>query len=207
MTDEEWLTCPDPDSLLWFLLMNRRASDRQLRLFAVACARRVWHMLSDDRDRGLVDVAQLLADGRAPASDVRCAGSQARGPLAHLFESAASAADEGSLAIASFRAGAARRGPAFLAERSAQADLIREVFGNPNRPVVVEPDWLAWNHGFVAEMAQGIYEDRTFHRLPILCDALEDAGCTDQALLDHLRGPAPHVRGCFVLDALCRKPD
>jgi hypothetical protein len=65
--------------------------------------------------------------------------------------------------------------------------------------------WLAWNGGAVGKMAQAIYDDRAFHDLPILADALEEAGCTDAALLGHLRSAGPHVRGCWGVDAVLGK--
>src|SRR5205085_23427 len=79
-------------------------------------------------------------------------------------------------------------------ERRVQADLIRDVFGNPFRPVSVEPTWLTFREGLVRTMASEIYKDRKFEDTPILADALEDAGCDNPDLLSHLRGPGPHVR-------------
>jgi hypothetical protein len=83
--------------------------------------------------------------------------------------------------------------------------LIRDVFGNPFRPMTVDPTWRAWNDGTVKKLAQAIYNDRRFIDLPILADALEDAGCTDADILSHCRGPGPHVRGCWVVDRLLGK--
>ncbi len=57
----------------------------------------------------------------------------------------------------------------------------------------------------MAALARSIYDDRAFDRLPVLADALEDAGCTDAAILDHCRGPGPHVRGCWVVDLILGK--
>jgi hypothetical protein len=88
------------------------------------------------------------------------------------------------------------------AEARWQAELLRCLFGNPFRSVDFDP---AWCSSVVASLGQAIYEDRRFDRLPILADALEDAGCNDRSLLDHLRGPGPHARGCFVLDLLLDK--
>jgi hypothetical protein len=84
--------------------------------------------------------------------------------------------------------------------------LIREVFGNPFRPIAVTHALLPRNGKSIALLARSIYEKRTFERLPILAGALEDAGCTDAELLGHLRGPGPHVRGCWALDLLLAKP-
>jgi hypothetical protein len=83
-----------------------------------------------------------------------------------------------------------------------QADLMRDVFAPFRRQRLLDPGWLAWGEETVLKMAYRVYEDRAFERLPILADALEEAGCTDQGLLDHLRAPGVHVRGCWGLDAI-----
>jgi hypothetical protein len=85
------------------------------------------------------------------------------------------------------------------AERLAQVSLLHDIFGNPFRPVQDAP-WLCRNDRTLGPMARAIYEERRFADLPVLADALEDAGCTDPAVLDHCRGPGPHVRGCWVVD-------
>jgi hypothetical protein len=77
------------------------------------------------------------------------------------------------------------------------------VSGNPFRASQpVSPVWHAWQERTIPNLASAIYEDRYFDRMPYLGDALEEAGCADEALLDHCRGPEAHVRGCHVLDAL-----
>src|SRR5207244_10594160 len=91
------------------------------------------------------------------------------------------------------------------AEEIAQANLLRHVLGNPFRRVSIAPAWLVWNDGTIPKLAQTIYDERAFDRLPILADALEDAGCDDAEILAHCRGPGPHVRGCYVLDLLLGK--
>ncbi|WP_020475919.1 hypothetical protein [Zavarzinella formosa] len=80
--------------------------------------------------------------------------------------------------------------------------LIREIFGNPFRNVMIRPEWLAWDGGAIPAIAEGIYDERAFNRLPILADALEDAGCDEAAILDHCRQPGNHARGCWVIDLL-----
>ena len=87
-------------------------------------------------------------------------------------------------------------------ERLEQANLLRCVLGNPYAPVVLAPGWLTWRDGLVVEMAWAIYERHRFGDLPILADALEEAGCDDAAVLRHCREPGPHARGCHVLDAV-----
>jgi hypothetical protein len=86
-----------------------------------------------------------------------------------------------------------------------EANLVRDVFGNPFRSVSFDPSCLTRNDGRVRKMAQVIYDERRFADLPILADALEEADCTDRAVLDHCRGPGPHIRGCFVIDAILGK--
>lgn len=89
---------------------------------------------------------------------------------------------------------------AWEAESKAQADLVREVAGNPFRRGVLNPDWLGWEDRIAWRLAQTIYDERAFDRLPILADALEEAGCTDRDILTHFRGSRAHVRGCWALD-------
>ena len=86
-----------------------------------------------------------------------------------------------------------------------QARLLRDIVGSPFRLHSIAPAWLAWNDGAIRKMVQAIYDTRAFDRLPLLADALEDAGCTDADLLGHCRGPGPHVRGCWVVDLLLGK--
>ncbi len=81
-------------------------------------------------------------------------------------------------------------------------ELLREIFGNPFRPVVADPRWLTET---AVGIARGIYDDRAFERLPILADALQDAGCENADLLTHGREPGTHVRGCWVVDSVLGK--
>ena len=81
-------------------------------------------------------------------------------------------------------------------------DLVREIFGNPSRPVHVEESWLRWNDGCVVKLARGIYDGQRWLDLPILADALLDAGCDDEELLAHCRSTEGHTRGCWALDLL-----
>jgi hypothetical protein len=89
------------------------------------------------------------------------------------------------------------------AEAEAQCRLIRDLFVNPFRPPhALDPAWLRWHDGVVVALAQDIDDGRAFDRMPILTDALQDAGCEDADLLDHCRGPGPHARGCWVIDLI-----
>jgi hypothetical protein len=84
-------------------------------------------------------------------------------------------------------------------------NLFREIFGNPFRPVPIDPSWLAWRGGLVVMLAQSIYDERRFQDLPILADALEEAGCTSEDLLAHCRSSGEHVRGCWAVDLVLGK--
>jgi hypothetical protein len=87
-------------------------------------------------------------------------------------------------------------------EEREQAVLIREVFGNPFRPVTLD---IRWQTETVVALATGIYADRAFDRMPILADAMEEAGCDNADMLNHCRGEGPHVRGCWVVDLVLGK--
>jgi hypothetical protein len=98
---------------------------------------------------------------------------------------------------------------ALVPERFRQAVLVRDIFGNPFRPVAIAPAVLSWNDAVVVRLAQAAYQERHLPagtldngRLAVLADALEEAGCTDAGILGHLRGPGPHVRGCWAV-GLC----
>jgi hypothetical protein len=225
MTEAEWLACTDPKSML--RVLQDRASDRKLRLFDCACCRRAWHLLTDPRSRTAVEVAERFVDGAANAQllsdafEVACdAVPESLGPVSrdayliiHAAEVAAGLAypapyyeggEQYGVTDFSARVG---EGPeqADLAEEQAEADLVQDIFGNPFRLSHIDPAWLAWNDGTVVEMAQTIYDDRAFDRLSILADALEEAGCTDDDILTHCRGPGPHALGCWVVDLLLGK--
>jgi hypothetical protein len=99
---------------------------------------------------------------------------------------------------------------AFFAQRGRPVEwptlpLLRDVFDNPFRQPNVDSAWLAWNGGMVVNLARAIYDAGRFTDLPILADALEEAGGGDETILAHCRGPGPHVRGCWVVDLVLGK--
>jgi hypothetical protein len=95
---------------------------------------------------------------------------------------------------------------AHLASSDEITSLLRDILGPILfHPVTISTVVLAWNGGTIPKLAQAIYAERAFERLPVLADALEDAGCTDADILGHCRGPVPHVRGCWVVDFLLGK--
>jgi hypothetical protein len=83
------------------------------------------------------------------------------------------------------------------AERRLQCAYLRDIFGNPFRPMTFSPEWRT---DTALTLARQMYESRDFGAMPILADALQDAGCDSEEVLGHCRGPGPHVRGCWVVD-------
>jgi hypothetical protein len=96
--------------------------------------------------------------------------------------------------------------PGREAERRFQLALAHDLADNPVRMPSIERPWLAWRDGVVGRLARAIYRRHRFEDLPILADALEEAGCPSAEILDHLRGPGPHARGCWAVDLLLERP-
>jgi hypothetical protein len=249
LTEERWLSSDEPYELLRHLQQHCRLSrtpgNRRLqRLYACGCCRRAWHLLTDERERSLVETAERAADGKASrddlaeaeilaqdlvrerTADVRNAKARPNSPqmwegaarvnLAHAVQAVTSnwlsyTAGGPAMSVAALSGWEARRNPEAAGEtmRAASrrhAQLLRDIFGNPFRPLpAVDPGWATANGSTVAKMAQGIYEDHRFGDLPTLADALEDAGCTDGEILAHCRGGGEHARGCWVVDLLLGK--
>jgi hypothetical protein len=232
VTEAEWLNCTEPGPMLEFL--HAKVSARKLRLFACACCRRVWHLLTDEPSRAAVEFAERVADGAddgeglylaivgaetvanaraAAATDAAdmAASSAAFAARNTMLTDAAVAADycSANVASAAYHAASVARVPSAAvsraAERFGQVRLLCEMFGNPFRPVPSVADWVAWNDGTLRRIAHAIDAERAFERLPILADALEDAGCDDADILNHCRKPGEHVRGCWVVDLLSGK--
>ena len=106
-------------------------------------------------------------------------------------------------------ANAARRAPnadfirTFAQACHLQTHFVRDIFGNPFRPVSFSP---AWQTDTALTLARQMYDSRDFSLMPILADALQDAGCEDEHILSHCRDPqAAHVRGCWVVDLVLGK--
>jgi hypothetical protein len=94
------------------------------------------------------------------------------------------------------------RSNAMNSERAAQCHLLNDIFGNPFHPASFNP---AWRTRTAVNLAHAIYDERAFDRMPILGDALEEAGCTNADILDHCRQPGEHVKGCWVVDSVLGK--
>jgi hypothetical protein len=229
MTEAEWLLNANPDWMLRYLgaeasVHNRESrsyyrgeplnyledetSDRKLRLLACAWCRRVWDQLLDERSRKAVNTSERYADGLASKKEL----GDARKEAAAAAESAASSAARAAWYTTTrpawhgvLHVARCAHWTAGGQEQYPQAALVREVFGNPFRPPsILDSSWLSWQGGTVLRIAQVVYNDR-LDDLPILGDALQEAGCTDEEILRHCRQPEEHVRGCWVLDLLLGK--
>jgi hypothetical protein len=214
-SEDEWRSCESPQPLLTYL--KSKTSSRKFRLYAAACARRIWSHLSYRESRQSVEVAERFADGQANAKE-RAAAEEAADDIVDVIvdEEAGDTAYHAALAAA-WCARSFSRDPdsdsghaAFYAattvgDKAPFLALVHCVFGNPFHPVTAKRTWLTWNDGAVRRVAQAIYDERAFDRMPVLADALEDAGCNDEHILSHCRSAGSHARGCHVLDALLGK--
>jgi hypothetical protein len=212
MTEQEWLLCDQPQAMLDSLPDN--ASGRKLRLFACYCCRRVWNLLAHEWSKDAIEVAERYADGEATsvelefaaraASEAEYDGKKAGGYYAS--QSAFFVADDSpefsARQSADSAAAAIRERDESEAEVPVQAAFLHDIFGNPFHPLVADPSWRTTN---VVGLAYAIYADRAFDRMPILGDALEDAGCDNADILNHCRQSGEHVRGCWVVDLILGK--
>jgi hypothetical protein len=217
MTEAEWVASTDPEKMLEYL--RGKASERKLRLFACAFGRAVrdsQHLLGPST----VAVAERYADGLASdqelASERRrwACSPEERGPVAPSAYDGAWEAVDWLTILERWR-----DDPDSYITVPADAVLkrsvllLRDIFGNPFRPSPpLPPAVLAWNDGTVRRLAAGIYEERQLPagtldnvRLAILADALLDAGCGNEDLIQHCREAGSHVRGCWPLDLILGK--
>jgi hypothetical protein len=228
MTEQEWLkvTEPTPDVLQW--AKDNGLSERKARLFACACVRKVWHLLEDPRSRMAIEVAERLADGvathetlqeaRAAAWDAAWGVSRDAARYAawdtvrhSAWDAAWDAARDAARHSAWDAAWSAPWSAAWAAELNHQVSILRDILGNPFRTTAVSgrPYWAVAPH--IQELAQAAYRpindmgylDNAV--LAILSDALEEAGCDNADVLEHLRSPGPHYRGCWSLDVVLGK--
>ena len=204
MTEFEWLAHGDPRRLLE-ILRDVNPSDRKMRLFICACCRAFLAPTADERLREAIDVGERYADGLADKAErdaALAAADQASRAVGGgiLWMGAAVAANVPAAAAAAMTA-ALDEAADPAAERFRQCAILRDLFGNPFRPRRLEAAWLRWNDRAVPRLARAQYDDGRFVDLPILADALEEAGCDDAELVGHCRGDG-HVRGCWAVDLL-----
>jgi hypothetical protein len=212
MTEAEWLAATDPTPMLAFL--GDRVSERKLRLFVCACCRLCWDSLTDGRSRRAIEVNEAYADGMCSQNELKHARLEAYRGRADSFERLGNRRLLQDVSDEIYRATGINENTLRLAVWSFRycaqeglitpilADLFRDILGNPFRPVTADPSWLTTT---VVSLAEGIYADRAFDRLPILADALQDAGCENADILSHCRSDGPHTRGCWVVDLLLGK--
>jgi hypothetical protein len=223
MTEYEWLTCNDLDRMLKHL--RGRISERKLRLFTAACIPLLTPYLDRKRCERVLRVLERYAEGMDCAEELDAVRQEAEhGRLVGqvygtiCVEQSVWATTQTSpfgTAWTTSRGVAHALGilqrdrdgaPYWDAKRHAEggvAAILQDVFGPLLfRPVTVSPTTLVWSGGTVTRLGEAIYVDKRFKDLPVLADALEDAGCADADILGHLRGPGPHVRGCWALDLI-----
>lgn len=181
------------------MLDECEGKDRKLRLLACASARRVWDQISIDLFHKAIEIGERFADGEATDEErvrVKEACDEILDGDNHPGEASACARCAVSTNASTGAWNSCCTGGADA------ADLIREIFGNPLQPVDLDRSWLT---DAVLALAKVIYEERRYDEMPILADALEEAGCRHAEILNHCRSDAEHVRGCWVVDLLLDK--
>jgi hypothetical protein len=202
MTEAEWL-CGAPNAMLE--IIREWASLRKILLFRSARFRRgsygvhLPQLVSLDEE--CAELVERFADGQGDDRDLDNLIQKRNEALAIFvadqdFEGAAYNRDSTDYLKLLRRPVEFRR---HLWAGPTDAPVLRDLFGNPFRPIVLDPGWLT---AYVRTLAQSIYEERTYGHMPILADALQDAGCDNADILDHCRQPGEHVRGCWVLDLI-----
>jgi hypothetical protein len=234
MTESNWMNCTDPQKMLEFL-RDKASDRKLRLFACACCRCMWGLLADDAWGRNLVELAERFADGAASLADLetarRLTEAAEEEPSWSYFDSESWATSDpvalpdtatcskrlraswtAMATVSSLTQEAAAKASAvfahprrWLTERREQAGIIRDVFGNPFLSVTIHPIWLTWKDGTVQKIAQAIYDERAFDRMPILADALEEAGCTNQDILGHCRQPGEHVRGCWVVDLLSGK--
>jgi hypothetical protein len=209
MTEAEWLAGDDPSPMLTLLcgpldqVTANVALNRKYLLLACACFSRLGELIPPIARRWQ-ERAALAAEGQYDKRTLEAEGEDADWDLLRSWQRADMEGKGRIQALVDLWTWLPEKredgnDAYYKAERKEQADILRDIIGNPFRSLKLDPRWLSRP---IKELAQQIYEELAFDRLPILADALEDAGCTDADILAHCRGPRPHVRGCWVIDLM-----
>ncbi len=209
MKEKAWIESQNPAEMLAFLTADEES--RKLRLFGCACCRRIWSSLPGPTEQRAVEVAECSADDPMYIAErdsldeqlqdnyLALEGTQAATPVLAVT----SVVQRNAMHCAFAADAAAAVNPASaVAESAFQAVLVRDIFGNPFRPVEFAPEWRT---SAAVGLARTMYDARDFAAMPVLADALEEAGCGHPDVLSHCRGPGPHVRGCWVVDGVLGK--
>jgi hypothetical protein len=213
VTEEEWLVSPDAELLFCEVKARGLLNNRKARLLACGCYRLIWDRIGCMTVREAVEHAEGRADRRVTQHELERYRHPAKlaspntldfSLQVSLSSLVAKTCNVGYIAWQIRGASDDRRtadhrpGP----ESQRQADLVRDVVGNPFHTVSFDP---AWRTTTAVGLAEQMYESRDFSAMPILADALEDAGCDDAEVLAHCRGDGQHVRGCWVVDLVLGK--
>lgn len=214
MTEQEWSGSTVPELMLVYL--RSKVSKRKLRLFAIACCHRILGYL-DDNHREANEVAECYVDGKVTEDElITAAWKAADRPLCYVYDELLEPMHndiyDNAARIARYATNMRELDTQVLkegggndllgTERKTQTAFLRDIVGNPFNPVTLNPSWQT---ATVVSLAQAIYDDRRFRDMPILADALEDAGCTNDEILKHCRSGLEHVRGCWVVDLVLAK--
>ena len=203
MTEAEWLASGEAYRPL--LQVREFASIRKLRLVAAAFARWLQELPGFKDARPCADLIEEMADKPKPYSELEDRLHSLPGSswaLSHTVVGDASVGKNLSKLVFQAECSFVERSQAPEAVHRMMIGLLCEVFGNPFRPVTIDPSWLSPT---VKALAKSIYTDRTFECLPSLADGLEKAGCDYAEVLNHFCGPGPHVKGCWALDLVLGK--
>ncbi len=196
------------------LTLGDAVSERKLRLFLCACGRHIWDGIEKEPHRQTVEVGERFADGQATeeeraashrlASLTIGAGHHATLSCARDRFTVKEARSTAKIAAGPrYKLGSREKDTAFTRHNQLHyALLLRDVFGDTLRPL---PFDSRWRPETALALAAGIYDEKAFDRLPILADALEEAGCDSAVVLNHCRSDHPHVRGCWVIDRVLGK--
>jgi len=218
MTEADWFRIQGPLSLLEYVA--DKVSQRKLRLFAAACCRRIEYLFPNQDRRNCLDVVDGWAEGAATFHELEAAilaavvGWEPKGEKKGAIRDNVAAAiglivqhhddpfESARGACIYTESAAFIAGKSHADEGKAQAGILRDILGNPFRAHALDQACLTPK---VKTLAQAIYDERAFERMPELADALAEAGCSNQDILSHCRGPGPHVRGCWVVDLVLGK--
>jgi hypothetical protein len=218
MNERDWLTLSDAQPMLMWLWQRPQVSRRKVLLFGAACCRQHWGLLSPQEQQAVAMLEKALdesdpARARAKWSAAAALAAEGRVHFGRAFFAGAALAyllapenDDPVRKVQAVSSWAASASPTRQRELAAQAEILRDLFGPLLHRALpagaLDARYRTWNDGTVTRLAQAIHEEGAFERLPILADALEEAGCDNEEVLAHLREPRMHFRGCWIVDWL-----